>query len=97
MVYPVQNIVPLIDYMNAIRPIPADIGMCRTTARWCTHSYDEKEKCDVLRAVALTTGIKPIFECNDPRTDAVSCISDISKDKADLVGVDSNFGYIARQ
>lgn len=96
ILYPVQNIAFLVDYVNPIRPIPADIGMCTTTSRWCTHSYEEKDKCDVLRAVALSTGIKPIFECNEPRTDTVSCISDVSTGKADLLGIDSNFGYLAR-
>lgn len=95
-VVPVQNIVPLIDYVNAIRPIPADIGMCTTTSKWCTHSYDEKDKCEVVRAVAFTTGIRPLLECNEPRTDPVSCISDVSGGKADFLGIDSNFGYLAR-
>lgn len=97
IVFPVRNIVPIVDYVNAIRPLIADIPMCRTNARWCTHSYDEKDKCDVLRTVALTTGIRPIFDCNEPRTDSVSCISDVSSGKADLLGIDSNFGYLARQ
>lgn len=96
-IYTVQNIVPLIDYVNAIRPIPAPIEMCSTTAVWCTHSYEEKEKCDVLAAVALTLGIKPIFQCANTRSDTVSCISDVSSGKADLVGIDSNYGFLARQ
>lgn len=56
-IYILQNIVPLIDYVNTIRPIPAPLEMCQTTSTWCTHSYDEKEKCDVLKTVALTLGI----------------------------------------
>lgn len=56
-IYILQNIVPLVDYVNAIRPIPAPLEMCQTTSTWCTHSYDEKEKCDVLKTVALTLGI----------------------------------------
>lgn len=56
-IYILQNIVPLVDYINAIRPILAPIEKCRTTATWCTHSYDEKEKCDVLKTVAFTLGI----------------------------------------
>jgi Transferrin len=96
-IYNVQNIVPLVDYVNAIRPIPAAIGMCKTTSIWCTHSYDEKEKCDVLKSAALTLGIFPIIECSNPRSDAVSCLSDIHTQKADFVGVDSNYGYLARQ
>lgn len=56
-IYILQNIVPLIDYINTIRPILAPIEMCRTAVTWCTHSYDEKEKCDVLKTVAFTSGI----------------------------------------
>jgi hypothetical protein len=56
-IYILQNIVPLIDYVNTIRPIPAPLEMCQTTSIWCTHSYEEKEKCDVLKTVALTLGI----------------------------------------
>jgi hypothetical protein len=93
----VQSIVPIDDYVNPIRPIPAKIGLCQTTAIWCTHSYEEKEKCDVLTNVAMTLGILPILECSNPRSDAVSCMSDVSKGKADLVGVDSNYGFLARQ
>lgn len=56
-IYILQNIVPLIDYVNNIRPIPAPLEMCQSTSTWCTHSYEEKEKCDVLKTVALTLGM----------------------------------------
>ncbi|KAG5669349.1 hypothetical protein PVAND_017237 [Polypedilum vanderplanki] len=95
-IYSVQNIVPLVDYVNAIRAIPAPIGMCSTTVTWCTHSYEEKEKCDVLKTVALTLGILPLIECSNPRSDSVSCINDVSSGKADMLGIDSNFGFLAR-
>lgn len=42
-------------------------------------------------------GVYPILECSPPRTDAVSCLSDVSSGKADLVGIDSNYGFLARQ
>lgn len=92
----VNNIVRLIDYMPPIRSIPIAIDMCRTTSTWCTHSFDEKEKCEVLRMAALTTGIYPVLNCADPRSDTVSCISDVSSGKADFVGIDSNYGFLAR-
>ncbi|CRK97686.1 CLUMA_CG011066, isoform A [Clunio marinus] len=92
----VRNIQQLPDYIAPIRAVPVAIDVCANSLRWCTHSYDEKEKCEVLRAAALTTGIQPLIICNEPRSDTVSCISDVSSNKADFVGIDSNFGYLAR-
>ena len=94
----VNNIVSLPDYMRPIRPVPIAVeSACPAGIRWCTHSYDEKEKCEVLRMAALTTGIVPNIFCTTPRSDTVSCISDVSSNKADFVGIDSNFGYLARK
>jgi hypothetical protein len=96
-VHAVNAIVRLPDYIAPIRPIPIGIDVCANSIRWCTHSYDEKEKCEVLRMAALTSGIVPNIVCNDAKSDTVSCISDVSSNKADFVGIDSNFGYLARQ
>jgi Transferrin len=71
--------------------------VCANGIKWCTHSYDEKEKCEVLRMAALTTGIVPNIICNNAKSDTVSCLSDVATGKADFVGIDSNFGYIARK
>lgn len=92
----VRNIVRLPDYIAPIRPIPTGIEVC-PSIRWCTHSYDEKDKCEVLRAAGLTTGIIPNIVCNAPKSDTITCISDVSSGKADFVGIDSNFGYLARK
>lgn len=91
------NIVSLRDYINAIRPIPAPDPMCATTSVWCTTSYEEKDKCEVLAAAALTTGIRPILECSEPLLSTVSCLSDIAAGKADFMGIDSTYGYTARK
>lgn len=94
----VRNILRITDYVAPIRPIPIAIGLtCPTPINWCTRSYEEKTKCDILSTAALTTGIIPNIICNDPKSDTVSCISDISKGKSDFVGIDSNFGYLARK
>lgn len=94
----VTNILRLTDYVLPIRPMPIVIEpTCPAPIKWCTHSYEEKEKCEVIRTAALTTGIIPTITCNDPRSDTVSCLSDVSSGKADFVGVDSNFGYLARK
>ena len=94
---PAAAMVTVRDYVSRTRSIPSDAEMCNTTVKWCTKSDAEKLKCDVLRTAAMTTGIYPIIECREPRSDSVSCISDVSSGKADLVGIDSNYGYLARQ
>lgn len=96
-IVPVTAIVRLPDFIAPIRPIPIGIDICGNGVKWCTHSYDEKDKCDVLRMAALTTGIVPDIICNNPKTDVMACIDDVSKAKADFVGIDSNFGYLARK
>lgn len=95
---PVNNIVRLPDHMAPVRPVPVSVEItCPPRIRWCTHSYEEKQKCDVLKVAALTAGILPEIQCNSPRSETVSCISDVSSNKADFVGIDSNYGYLARQ
>lgn len=94
---PAVAMVTVRDYVSRTRSMPLGAEMCNTTVKWCTKSDGEKMKCDVLRTAAITTGIYPIIECRDPRSDSVSCISDVSTGKADLVGIDSNYGFLARQ
>lgn len=84
------------DYLRPYRQIPIVSDLCQTTARWCTTSPEEKEKCDVLRTAALTTGIYPIIECLDPATSKMTCMNEISSNRADFIGIDSNYGYLAR-
>ncbi|XP_055535032.1 transferrin-like [Wyeomyia smithii] len=85
-----------VDYLRPYRQIPIPSDLCQTTARWCTTSLEEKEKCDVLRTAALTSGILPIIECTDPVTSRMACFSDIASQRADFIGIDSNFGFLAR-
>jgi hypothetical protein len=94
----VRDITSLRDYISVRRPIPiATNEQCPTPIRWCTRSEGEREKCEVIRMAALTTGIRPQITCNPPRTSTVACLSDISRGQADFIGIDSNFGYIARK
>lgn len=85
-----------VDYLRPYRQIPIPSDLCQTTARWCTTSLEEKEKCDVLRTAALISGIHPIIECTDPATSRMACLSDIASQRADFIGIDSNFGFLAR-
>lgn len=79
------------------RVVPVAASLCSTQSTWCTTSPEEKDKCEIIRAGGITTGVYPLIECRDPTTSVVSCLSDISAKRADFAGIDSNFGYIARQ
>lgn len=39
------------------REVPYSLPLCSTTAKWCTKSIEEKEKCDVIHTAGVTTGI----------------------------------------
>lgn len=93
----VRNIVAVRDYIAPFREVPVPFGLCSTTSKWCTKSYEEQQKCEVLRVAGLTSGVFPQIVCNDPKFGAVSCLDDVSSGKADMVGIDSNFGFLARQ
>ncbi|XP_058118360.1 transferrin-like [Anopheles ziemanni] len=85
------------DYIRPFRPIPVVSDLCQTTVRWCTTSLEEKQKCDVLSRAALTTGVLPYVECNNPTTNRMTCLDNIANNRADFVGIDSNYGFLARQ
>lgn len=85
-----------VDYLRPYRQLPIPSDLCQTTARWCTTSPEEKDKCDVVRTAALTSGIFPTIECIDPTTSRMSCLNEIANNRADFTGIDSNFGYLAR-
>lgn len=80
-----------------VREVPYSQTLCSTQSTWCTTSIEEKEKCEVVRAAGITTGIYPLVECRDPSTDTVACLNDINKGRADFIGIDSTYGFIARQ
>lgn len=82
---------------NKDREVPYSQSLCSTQSTWCTTSIEEKEKCEVVRAAGITTGIYPLVECRDPAPNTVTCLNDVSKGRADFVGIDSNYGFIARQ
>uniref|UniRef100_A0A8D8BFS2 Transferrin n=1 Tax=Culex pipiens TaxID=7175 RepID=A0A8D8BFS2_CULPI len=85
-----------VDYLRPYRSLPIPSDLCRTTARWCTASPEEKDKCDVLRTAALTTGIFPTIECPVDTTSRMTCMNEIANNRSDFTGIDSNFGYLAR-
>lgn len=85
------------DYIPPFRSIPISAPLCDTQITWCTTSYEEQQKCDVIRAGGITIGIQPMIECSNPATSVVACMNDIANLRADFMGIDSNFGWMARQ
>lgn len=65
--------------------------------KWCTKSLEEKEKCESIRAAGITTHVYPMIECQKPVADTITCLKEVREGRADFTGIDSNFGYIARQ
>lgn len=78
------------------REVPFGQTLCSTQSTWCTVSNAEKEKCDVIRAAGISTGVYPLIECRDAAGTTVACLNDVSIGRADFTGIDSNFGFIAR-
>lgn len=79
------------------RDVPVALSLCSTNAVWCTSSLEENEKCEVIRAGGITTGVYPLIECKEPSPNVVSCLADVSAGRADMTAIDSNFGFLARQ
>ncbi|GAB0090184.1 Transferrin [Sergentomyia squamirostris] len=92
-----QSLQRLRDYARTIREIPIDFNFCNTRATWCTTSTDEYEKCRVVSAGGLTAGVLPTIECREPRPNVVACLNDIASKGSDMMGIDSNYGFLARQ
>ncbi|XP_031637288.1 transferrin-like [Contarinia nasturtii] len=84
------------DFFYPFRELPFSQSLCSTQANWCTKSFEEKEKCDIVRVAGITTGIQPLIECNDPVGDAIHCLKEVNEERADFVAIDSSLGYIAR-
>lgn len=64
--------------------------------RWCTVSQEEKDKCDWLKKAADIFGIKPSISCFQAER-VYGCLKTIREDKADMMAIDSQYGFIARK
>lgn len=64
--------------------------------KWCSTNVDEDEKCKWLSAAMDLAGIKQKLTCVE-RTSVYDCLQRIRDDKADLMAIDSDYGYIARK
>lgn len=91
---PVQQIS---QHMALYREIPIAENHCNTEINWCTTSAEEQEKCDIIRTGAITSGVQPVISCAAAKESTVTCLEQISKNNSDFMGIDSNYGYLARQ
>lgn len=79
------------------RSIPDEKSeLCDTNMKWCTISPEEKQKCLWLSQAALNRGIQPVVKCVESSSQ-LECINDVKNNKADLLTVDANYGFIAKR
>lgn len=79
------------------RDIPDEKNeLCDTNMKWCTTSPEEKQKCLWLSQAALNRGIQPVVKCVES-TNQLECINDVKNNKADLLTIDANYGFIAKR
>lgn len=85
-----------IEHFRFFQEIPQYENKCKPL-KWCIVSEDEQHKCEIIKHAGITTGMYPQIECPSPSKNEVECLKEISEGKSDFMGIDSNFGYIARQ
>ncbi|XP_055390360.1 uncharacterized protein LOC129619238 [Condylostylus longicornis] len=83
-------------YIESYRPVPTEETFCNIVISWCTTSLIEQEKCIISRAGGISTGIYPQIKCRTPVHTPIQCLEDISRNNADFMGIDSNYGWLAR-
>ncbi|KAI5740351.1 hypothetical protein M8J76_002947 [Diaphorina citri] len=88
----------LVEYVGKGREIPnvSVSDPCRRPISWCTVYAVEYEKCLWLQYAVLTHGISPPLRCVQASSKA-DCLRMIRDDQVDIVGIDSDLGYLARQ
>ncbi|XP_015122741.1 transferrin [Diachasma alloeum] len=82
-------------YLATGREINLPEKPCGNTIRWCTISPQETGKCRWVAKEALLLGIEPKFTCVETNS-TFDCLRTISKNLADIITIDSNYGYLAR-
>ncbi|XP_046817417.1 transferrin-like [Vespa crabro] len=76
--------------------ILSDVKTCGNVIRWCTISILERAKCEWIAKEAIALGIEPKISCWQTNS-TFECFRDIADNKADIITIDSNYGYIARK
>ncbi|XP_072758245.1 transferrin-like [Anoplolepis gracilipes] len=68
---------------------------CGETIRWCTIGDLETNKCTWVAKAARALGVEPSISCIKSNS-TFECFRDIAEDRADIITIDSNYGYLAR-
>ncbi|KAF7400737.1 hypothetical protein HZH66_005921 [Vespula vulgaris] len=74
----------------------SDVKTCGNVIRWCTISILETAKCEWIAKEAIALGIEPKISCWQTNS-TFECFRDIADNKADIITIDSNYGYLARK
>ncbi|XP_044735615.1 transferrin-like isoform X2 [Chrysoperla carnea] len=91
-----NNIVAYLEDKNARKiPSPSE-DKCKRNLKWCTVTTEEQDKCEWLSKSMISTGIRPEITCQ-LGANTIDCFKLISKGRADIISIDSNYGYIARK
>ncbi|XP_011169617.2 transferrin [Solenopsis invicta] len=71
------------------------IETCGKHIRWCTIGDLETNKCKWVAKAAKALGVAPSISCVNS-TSTFQCFREIEENRADIITIDSNYGYIAR-
>lgn len=86
----------LATYLSKGREIDiSNIETCGKTIRWCTIGDLETNKCTWVAKAARNLGVEPSISCIRSNS-TFECFRDIAEDRADIITIDSNYGYLAR-
>lgn len=86
----------IIDYLSTGRETDVtNIAMCDRDIRWCTINDLETEKCKWMSRAAMALGVEPKISCVQTNS-TFQCFREISEQRADIIVIDSNYGYLAR-
>lgn len=83
-------------YLSKGREIDiSNIETCGKTIRWCTIGDLETNKCTWVAKAAKALGVEPNISCIKSNS-TFECFHDIAENRADIITIDSNYGYLAR-
>lgn len=64
--------------------------------KWCTINDLDYEKCSWLSVAMELQGVKPRINCIEEKS-VTSCLEKIKEDEADVMVLDSHYGFMARK
>jgi hypothetical protein len=83
-------------YLSKGRVIDIEnIQTCGERIRWCTIGDLETNKCKWVAKAAKALGVAPSISCIKSNS-TFQCFRDIEENRADIIVIDSNYGYLTR-